>query len=50
MTGLTRAAAAQKERLAAKRLAEQQAEEPTAEETECQDEQEQTAPAFSMTM
>ena len=43
-------AAAQKERLAAKRLAEQQAEEPTAEETECQDEQEQTAPAFSMTM
>lgn len=43
-------AATQKERLAAKRLAEQQAEEPTAEETECQDEQEQTAPAFSMTM
>lgn len=43
-------AAAQKERLAAKRLVEQQAEEPTAEETECQDEQEQTAPAFSMTM
>ena len=43
-------AAAQKERLAAKRLAEQQTEEPTAEETECQDEQEQTAPAFSMTM
>ena len=43
-------AAAQKERMAAKRLAEQQAEEPTAEETECQDEQEQTAPAFSMTM
>ena len=43
-------AAAQKERMAAKRLAEQQAEEPTVEETECQDEQEQTAPAFSMTM